>query len=208
MTERARFFALLGFVLAVSSLSAASEDHVYKPTGAEHIAMLRNLDQVFGWAGVRRLGDLLGLRCGDSKTEVGCTAKLFLEVDGQRRPYNIELDGKPRELRFAAFYPDEPTPFDITSMSKPYSRDRNDVKDPQSRSFAVAAVTKFNRHLGWHWLSGPMIQREGRNLLVTYHTVSDEKRKDALALLMSGEPSHVTFYVSPRGTICGALYSE
>jgi hypothetical protein len=208
MTRCATFFALLGFVLAVSSLSAASEDHVYKPTGAEHTAMLRNLDQVFGWAGVRRRGDLRRLVCGESKTEARCTAKLFLEVDGHRRPYNIELRGKPRALRFAAFYPDEPTPSDIKSMSQGYSLDRNDVKDPRSRAFAIAAVTKFNRHLGWHWLSGPMIQREGRNLLVTYHTVSDEKRKDAVALLMSGEPSHVTFYVSPRGTICGALYSE
>src|SRR4051812_18304658 len=98
-----RLFAVFCVTVAVASESVAAEDHVYKPSAAEHAAMLRDLDRVFEWAGVRRLSDLRELECGESKSDGRCTAKVFLDIDGKRRRYNIELVGKPRRLKFAAF---------------------------------------------------------------------------------------------------------
>jgi hypothetical protein len=203
MIVRALLFMALGFIVTAASPLRAADYRRYRPTQAEHNVMLRDLDQVFRWAGVRRLGELQDLECSESKSDATCTAKVFLDVDGNRRPYNIELEGKPRKLTLAAFYPDEPTPPDVKARGF-YTPDQNTIRDPKLRAFAVAAVTKFSRHLRWHWVSGPAIHREGRNLLVTYHVFSDEESKRAAYV----EPTLVTFYVSPRGTICGALYSE
>ena len=125
--------------------------------------MLRKLDQVFGWAGVRRLSDLQHLSCSDSKNYAVCDAKVSLRVDGTARSYNVEFDGNRGKLEFAAFYPDEPTPSDVKARGF-YTPDQNTVKDPKLRAFAIAAVAKFNRHLRWHWFSGPSIHREGRDL--------------------------------------------
>ena len=203
MTSRGALFPVLSLLLTVSSLSAATADGRFKPSEAEHNAMLRKLDQVFGWAGVRRLSDLQHLSCSDSKNYAVCDAKVSLRVDGTARSYNVEFDGNRRKLEFAAFYPDEPTPHDVKAR-RFYTPDQNTVKDPKLRAFAIAAVAKFNRHLRWHWFSGPSIHREGRDLLVTYHVFSGAESKRAAYV----QPTLVTFYVSPHGTICGALYSE
>jgi hypothetical protein len=206
MTSRI-LFAALSLMLTVSSASAATADGRFKPSEARHKAMLRELDQVFGWAGVRRLSDLQHLSCSDSNDYAVCTAKISLSVDGKPDPYNVEFAGQRRRLGFASFYPDEPTPDPEHAGFSNF--DRDDVKDPRLRAFAIAAIEKFNRHLGWHWVSRrPAIQRDGKNLFVTYRTMSDTQMKDPLAVLMSGQPSHVSFYVSPRGNICGAIYSE
>jgi hypothetical protein len=203
MTFRAALFTAFGLIVIAISPLGASDYRRYRPTKAEHTAMLRDLDQVFGWAGVRRLGDLQDLECSESKSYGTCTAKVSLAVDGKRRSYNIEFEGKPRKVTFASFYPDEPTTPDVKARGF-YTPDQNTITDPKLRAFAVAAVTKFNRHLRWHWFSGPAIHREGRNLLVTYHVFSNEESKRVAYV----EPTLVTFYVSRQGTICGALYSE
>jgi len=203
----ARFLvAAISLTLVVSSRSAATRDGRFKPSEAQHRAMLRELDKVFGWAGVRRLSDLQHLSCSDSNDYAVCTAKISLSVDGRPAPYNVEFDGHRRKLGFASFYPDEPTPDPEHAGFSNF--DRDDVKDPRLRAFAIAAIKKFNSHLGWHWVSGPAIQRDGKNLFVTYRTMSDTQMKNPLAVLMSGQPSHVSFYVSPHGNICGAIYSE
>lgn len=203
MTFRASFVTALGVIVTAISLLGEPDYRRYRPSKAEHTAMLRDLDQVFGWAGVRRLGDLQDLKCSESKGDGTCTAKVFLDVDGNRRPYNIEFAGEPRKATFAAFYPDEPTPPDVKPRGF-YIPDQNTITDPRLRAFAGAAVTKFNRHLRWHWVSGPAIHREGRNLLVTYHVFSDQESKRVAYV----EPTLVTFYVSPHGTVSGVLYSE
>jgi hypothetical protein len=199
----ARVSLALGLMLTSALLSAAADNRRYKPSEAEHDAMLRELDRVFGWAGVRRLSDLQSLCCSESKDYAACTAKASVAVDGNRLPYNIEFAGKPRKVTFAAFYPDEPTPPDVKARGF-YTPDQNILTDPKLRAFAIAAVAKFNRHLRWRWFSGPSIHREGRNFLVTYHVFSDADSKRVAYV----EPHLVTFYVSPRGTISGALYSE
>ena len=199
MTLRGTLFAVLSLMLTVSSRSAETEDGRFKPSEAQHQAMLRELDQVFGWAGVRRLSDLEHLSCSDSNDYAVCTAKVSLRVEGKPYAYNVEFAGQRRKLGFASFYPDEPTPREGFS-----NFDRDDVKDPRLRAFAVAAVKKFNRHLRWHWVSGPAIQRDGKNLFVTYRTFSKEESKRVAYI----EPTHVSFYVSPQGNICGAIYSE
>jgi hypothetical protein len=205
MTARTRF-AALSLMLTVG-LGSAATVHRFKPSEAQHKAMLRELDQVFGWAGVRRLSNLQQLSCSDSNNHAVCTAKISLSVDGKSASYNLEFAGQRRKLGFASFYPDEPTPDPEHAGFSNF--DRDDVKDPRLRAFAIAAIAKFNRHLGWHWVSGrPAIQRDGKNLFVTYHTMPDAHTKDPLAVLMAGQPTHVSFYVSPRGNICGAIYSD
>jgi hypothetical protein len=203
MTARASLCSVLSFLLTFGSLSAATAYRPFEPSKAEHKTMLRKLDQVFGWAGVRRLSDLQHLSCSDAKESAVCRATVSLGVDGAAGSYYVELYGTRRKLNFAAFYPDEPTPPD--SLEHGFSNfDRDDVKDPRLRAFAIAAIKKFNRHLLWHWVSGPAIQRDGRNLFVTYRTFSEEESKKVAYT----QPTHVSFYVSPRGNICGAIYSE
>jgi hypothetical protein len=206
MTSRT-LFATLSLLLTVSSASAATAAGRFRPGEAQHKAMLRELDQIFDWAGVRRLSDLQHLSCSGSNNYAVCTAKVFLSVDGKRTPYNVEFAGQRRRLGFASFYPDEPTPDPEHAGVSNF--DRDDVKDPRLRAFAIAVIQKFNRHLRWHWASRrPAIQRDGKNLFVTYGTMSDTQMKNRLAVLMSGQPGHVSFCVSPRGNICGAIYSE
>ena len=204
MTLRGILVAALSLMPTVSSRSAATEDGRFKPSEAQHKAMLRELDQVFGWAGVRRLSDLQHPACSDSNDYAVCTAKISLSVDGKPAAYNVEFAGQRRKLGFASFYPDEPTPPDSLEHGGFSNFDRDDVKDPRLRAFAIAAIKKFNRHLRWHWVSGPAIQRDGKNLFVTCRTFSKEDSKRVAYI----EPTHVSFYVSPRGNICGAIYSE
>jgi hypothetical protein len=203
MTSRGALFSILTLLVTVGSPLAATADGRFKPSEAEHTAMLRKLDQVFGWAGVRRMSDLQHVSCSDSNNYTVCNAKVSLLVDGTARSYNVEFAGSRRKLQFAAFYPDEPTPPDVRARGF-YTPDQNAIRDPKLRAFAIAAVAKFNRRLRWHWFSGPSIHREGRNLLVTYHVFSDAESKRVAYV----QPTLVTFYVSPRGTVCGALYSE
>jgi hypothetical protein len=202
MISRGIMFPVFSALLAVGSLSAATPDGKFKPTEAQQKTMLRELDQVFGWAGVRRLSDLQHLSCSDSNNYAVCTAKTSLSADGKPAAYNVEFAGQRWKLGFASFYPDEPTP---PPESAGFSNfDRDDVKDPRLRAFAIAAIKKFNRHLRWHWVSGPAIQRDGKNLFVTYRVFSEEESKRVAYT----QPTHVSFYVSPRGNICGAIYSE
>jgi hypothetical protein len=199
MTSRGVLIPVLSVLLAIVSPSAATPDGKFKPSEAQHKAMLRALDQVFGWAGVRRLSDLQHLSCSDSNNYAVCTAEISLSVDGKPAGYNVEFAGERRRLEFASFYPDEPTPHAGFSTF-----DRHDVKDPKLRSFVIAAINKFNRHLRWHWVSRPAIQRDGKNFFVTYRVFSEEESKRVAYI----EPTHVSFYVSPRGNTCGAIYSE
>jgi hypothetical protein len=202
MTPHGALFSILCLLATVASPLAATAHRPFKPSEAQHKAMLRELDQVFGWAGVRRLSHLQHLSCSDSGDYAVCTAKISLNVDGKPAAYNVEFAGHRRKLGFASFYPDEPTP---PPESAGFSNfDRDDVKDPRLRAFAIAAIKKFNRHLRWHWVSGPAIQRDGRNLFVTYRVFSEEESKRVAYT----QPTHVSFYVSPRGNICGAIYSE
>jgi hypothetical protein len=207
MTRRFGLFILSVCVVAAVPLSAAATDDytAYNPSKADRLSMVRQLDRVCGWAGIQRLSDLHDVECAQRRDDGVCTAKVSLAVDGVPVPYNIEFAGKPRKLIFAAFYRDEPTP---PPDKLPFSRarDRETVTDPKLRASAVTAVKKFNRHLRWHWVSGPIVRKDGRNLVVTYHTLPEEERKDALNVLLSGQPPLVSFHVSPRGAICGALY--
>ena len=205
MTRRSVLFILFVWMPASVALSAATDDYApYSPSRADRLNMVRQLDQVCGWAGIQRLSELRDVECAQWRDDGVCKAKVSLAVDSASVPFNIEFAGRPRKLRFAAFYRDDPTP---PPSNKPVKRNRGIVKDPKLRAFAVAAVQKFNRHLRWYWLPGPpIVQRDGRNLVVTYHTLPEEERKDSLAILLSGEPPLVSLHVSPRGAICGALY--
>src|SRR5438128_645656 len=130
MTSRGVLFPVLSVLLAVGSLSAATPDGRFKPSEAQHKAMLSELDGVFGWAGVRRLSDLQHLSCSDLNNYAVCTAKIGLSVDGKPAAYNVEFAGHRRKLGFASFYPDEPTPPDSLEHGGFSNFDRDDVKDP------------------------------------------------------------------------------
>src|ERR1051326_6389383 len=110
MTPHGALFSILCLLATVASPLAATAHRPFNPSEAQHNAMLRELDEVFGWAGVRRLSDLQHLSCSDSNHYAVCTAKTSLSVDGKPAAYNVEFAGQRRKLGFASFYPDEPTP--------------------------------------------------------------------------------------------------
>src|ERR1041384_8209279 len=110
MTLRSGLFPVFRLVVAVGSLFASTPDGKFEPRETQRKAMLRELDQIFSWAGVRRLSDLQHLSCSDSNNYAVCTAKTSLSVDGKPASYNVEFAGQRRELGFVWFYPDEPTP--------------------------------------------------------------------------------------------------
>ena len=73
------------------------------------------------------------------------------------------------------------------------------------REWAVAAAKKVNAHLKWKFAFGPEIQRIGRDIAVTYETVSREEQKRAN---YSYVDPYITFLVSPKGTLFAAFMNS
>src|SRR4051812_42307594 len=136
MTARGARLSIVALLVTVSAISPAMATDIFKPSQAEHNGMLRELDQVFDWAGVQRLSDLQQLSCGEySDGYAACSSKLSLRVDGTARPYYVEFDGKRHKLGLASFYPDEPTSPEVKKQGF-YTPDQNTIKDPKQRAFA------------------------------------------------------------------------
>jgi hypothetical protein len=76
------------------------------------------------------------------------------------------------------------------------------LKDPKTRRWAVAAVKRVNQHLGWKFAFGPEIQKIGRDVLVTYETVSREEQKRTG---YSYVDPYISFLISPKGTVFAAF---
>jgi hypothetical protein len=196
MTARATLFAsLASLVLVASPVSARSADHA---------TMLRQLDQVCSWTGLRRSGDLRNLHYWKQGRDAGCKAKLLISVEGKRADYDIEFRREQGALKFWA----------LLAPDSLWAPNRSDwrgfkgigfdtLKDPQARAFALAAVNKLNRHLRWRWSSDAAMQKIGTHILVVFETISPQQKKEPGWFLRYVDP-YDSFVVSPKGTVIEA----
>jgi hypothetical protein len=178
-------------ILALATLAASP------PTvsSGDRAAMLRELEQLCGWTGLQRLGDLRDARCG-SEHDAGCVAKVDLAVDGKRTHYRINFCREHGRLKICNFIPENYDWHDVGLGS-------DTLKDRQARAYALAAVKKLNQHLQWKWVFGPEIQRVGHDIVVSYETVSpEEQKKSGYSYL---DP-YISFLVSPKGTVFAGFF--
>jgi hypothetical protein len=187
MTLRVIAFLTLALTTIGASQSAVTE--------RDRAAMLSELDQLCSWTGLQRLGDFRDPRCGTGSDE-GCVARVDLAVDGQRTHYRINFCREHSRLKICNFIPDK---YDWHDVGLGYDT----LKDQAARAKALAAVKKLNEHLHWKWTLGPEIQRVGRDILVSYETVShEEQKKSGYSYL---DP-YVSFLVSRRGTVFAGFF--
>jgi hypothetical protein len=195
MTSRTLFISIALLMLHASAVFGSTADHA---------TMLRQLDQVCGWTGLRRLGDLRKLHYWKQGGDAGCKAKVLIAVEGKRADYDIEFRRENGALKFWA----------LLAPDSLYGPNRADwrgfrgigfdtLKDRQARAFALAAVNKLNRHLRWRWFSDAAMQKIGTHILVTFETISPQQKKEPGWFLRYVDP-YDTFIVSPRGTVIEA----
>ena len=197
MTTRITLFVtLVSLTLATSSVSAS----------LDHATMLGQLDQVCSWTGLRRLGDLKHIEYWQQGQDAGCKAKLFLAVEDRRAEYSIEFRRERGQLKLWAFIPPDSVIAEKDSDWRGFKGIGYDtLKDRHARAFALAAVKKLNKHLNWHWFSGPLMQKIGHNIQVSFETVSREQLNEPHGYLRHMDP-YVTFIVSSKGTVIAAWF--
>ena len=178
------------FVIAAATI-AASPPPV---TERDRVAMVRELDQLCSWTGLRRLTDLRDLQPWKRPRDSGCSAKVDLALDGKRRHYKLNFAQYHGSLKICNFIPDD---YEWYGVGIGFDT----LKDPAARAFALAAVKKLNEHLHWKWKFGPEIQRAGGDILVSYETVSPKDPNYALYI----DP-YVSFLVSPKGTVFAGFF--
>src|SRR2546421_6636418 len=162
MTSRTLFTSITLLMLAASSVVGSPADHG---------TMLRQLDQVCSWTGLRRLGGLRDVDYWHSKLtgNAGCKAQMFVRVDGRRADYSVEFIREDGGLKLWGLR----APDSILVEKKSDWRDfkglgYDTLKDRPARAFALAAAAKLNEHLHWHGFGDPRMQRVGRNIWVTF----------------------------------------
>ena len=188
-------------MLAISSVTASTADHA---------TMLRQLDQVCSRAGLRRLSDLRHVDYWHSKLtgNAGCKAQMFLRVEDRRADYSVEFLREQGELKLWALRAPDSILVEMHSDWRDFKGLGYDtLKDRPARAFALAAAKRLNEHLHWHWFSAPSMQKVGRNIWVTFETISPEQKKEPEALLRYVDP-YVTFIVSPQGTVISAFFGN
>jgi hypothetical protein len=195
MTSRTLFTSIALLTLATSPVVGSTADHA---------TMLRQLDQVCSWAGLRRSGDLRNLDYWKQGRDAGCKAKVLISVEGKRADYDIEFRREQGALKFWA----------LLAPDSLWAPNRSDwrgfkgigfdtLKDPQARAFALAAVNKLNRHLRWRWSSAAAMQKIGTHILVVFETISPQQKKEPGWFLRYVDP-YDSFVVSPKGTVIEA----
>jgi hypothetical protein len=176
MTARATVFLLLLSIGAMSSRAATNERELSEAT--------RAADEMCTWTGLRRVSALR-----DTPTEF----EVDLAVDGKRIHYKANVTRTNGRLKINHLMPIR---FDWHDVGLGYDT----LKDPEARAVAVKAVQKANAYLRWRWASRPQIQRVGRNMVVSYETVTrEQQKKSGYAYL---DP-YVSFLVTPKGTVFG-----
>ena len=188
-------FAVITFTLLASSFSRVI------PSSADHSEMLRQLDQLCRWTGLRRLSDIQDVRYWNGRPG---RAKVFLAMDGRRSEYEIKYYGEPGRLQICGFIPETSA---LTAEGYDWIHCNavgyDTLRDRRKRGFAIAAVNKLDRHLNWNWFEGPFMQECGRYILVTFQTVPNKELKKPGVYYV--DPL-VTFQVSPKGTVVAAWF--
>lgn len=166
--------------------------------------MLRQLDEVCSWTGLRRLGDLRNLDYWKQGRDAGCKGKVLLAVEGKRADYDFEFRREHGALKFwALLVPD--------SLYAPNGSDWRDfrglgfdtLKEPRARAFALAAVNKLNKHLNWRWYGDPRMQKVAGYIIVVFEAIFPQQKKEPGPFLRYVDP-YDTFVVSPKGTVIEA----
>jgi hypothetical protein len=168
-------FVLLG-ILAMSCRAASSE--------SELVEVTRATDEMCNWTGLRRVSSVR-----DTPTEFA----VDLAVDGKPTHYKANATRTHGHVKISHLMP---VKFDWHDVGLGYDT----LKDAKARAVALKAVQKANAYLRWRWVSRPQIQRVGRNMVVTYETVTrEEQKRSGYAYL---DPI-VSFLVTPKGTVFG-----
>jgi hypothetical protein len=167
--------------------------------------MLRQLDQLCRWTGLRRLGDFQEVRCWGDSDFGTFNATVFLAADGKRHDYTIKYYRDRGHLSLSGFRPE-----DSAVAGKDGWRDfkglgYDTLKDRRARDFAAAAVKKLNQHLQWSLASGPAVQKIGASILISFTTVSSEELKKPGAAIRYVDP-YASFIVSPKGTVIAGWF--
>jgi hypothetical protein len=182
---------LLTSILAFSALSAAV-------SADEHREIAATVDQFCSWTGLKRVSELRDIGHWKTRHDSGGNARFDLLVDGKLTKYHLIFfwhHGR------ANIYSIEPENYDWHGHGVGFDT----LKHPKIREWAVAAAKKVNAHLKWKFAFGPEIQRIGRDIAVTYETVSREKQK---RMNYSYVDPYITFLVSPKGTVFAAFMNS
>jgi opacity protein-like surface antigen len=154
---------LLASIVAFSVLSAA--------VAADHRAEIAaTVDQFCTWTGLKRVSELRDIGYWKTLHDSGGNARFDLLVDGNPSQYRLIFFWQHGR---AKIYSIEPDNYDWHGHGIGFDT----LKDPKIRERAEAAAKKVNAHLKWKYAFGPQIQRIGRDIAVTYETVSHEEQK-------------------------------
>jgi hypothetical protein len=153
------------------------------------------VDQFCGWTGLKRVSEIRDIGHWKTRHQSGGNAKFDLLVDGRRKQYSLIFFWERGRVNIYAI---EPENYDWHGHGIGFDT----LKDPKTRRWAVAAVKRVNQHLGWKFAFGPEIQKIGRDVLVTYETVSREEQKRTG---YSYVDPYISFLISPKGTVFAAF---
>jgi hypothetical protein len=164
----------------------------------ERREIVATVDQFCNWTGLKRVSELRDIGHWKTRQDSGGNARFDLLVDGKRMQYRLIFFW---ERGVAKIYSIEPENYDWHGHGVGFDT----VKDPKTRQWAEAAAKKVNAHLHWKFAFGPEIQRIGRDIAVTYETVSREEQK---RMNYSYVDPYITFLVSPKGTVFAAFINS
>lgn len=182
---------LLTGIVAFNALSAAV-------AADERVAIAATVDQFCGWTGLKRVSELRDIGHWKTREDSGGNARFDLLVDGKRTQYRLIFFWQHGR---AKIYSIEPENYDWHGHGVGFDT----LKDPKVREWAIAAAKKVNAYLKWKYAFGPEIQRIGRDIAVTYETVSREEQKRTN---YSYVDPYITFLVSPKGTVFAAFMNS
>jgi hypothetical protein len=182
---------LLTSIVAFGALSAAV-------AADERTEIAATVDQFCSWTGLKRVSALRDIGHWKTLHDSGGNARFDLLVDGKRTQYRLIFFWQHGR---AKIYSIEPENYDWHGHGVGFDT----LKDPKIREWAEAAAKKVNAHLKWKYAFGPEIQRIGRDIAVTYETVSREEQK---RMNYSYVDPYITFLVSPKGTVFAAFMNS
>jgi hypothetical protein len=183
-------------LLFIASVSALA--FVFTAAGADERQIASTIDEFCSWTGMKRISELRDIGHWKTLHDSGGNARFDLLIDGKRTKYHLIFLWQQGR---AEIYSIEPENYDWHGHGVGFDT----LKDPKIREWAEAAAKRLNAHLKWRYAFGPEIQRIGRDIAVTYETVSREEQK---RMNYSYVDPYITFLVSPTGTVFAAFMNS
>jgi len=182
---RLPFFATVAAIAALSTATAADKQSKIAYT----------VDQFCAWTGMKRVSELRDIGHWKNRHASGGNARFDLLVDGKRTPYRMIFFWHAGAAKISSIMPEN---YDWHDHGVGFDT----VKDRKIRKWAVAAAERVNAHLQWKFAFGPEIQKIGRDIVVSYETVSREEQKRMNYFYID---PYVSFLISPKGTVFAAF---